>query len=168
VAGLLTGFRDRAAALLAARGCRITAAAAASQLVLWLCLLACLRGTGLSQDQVPWQLSLAAFAFVQLATVLPVTPGGLGVTELGLIGILAAGADHRTSVQVIAAVLVYRAVTYLPPIPLGILAGLAWRLAPGLIHTSAPDASAGSLPAHDERAGGTAVLAGLSERRRND
>lgn len=168
VAGLLTGFRDRAANLLAARGWRITAATAASQLVLWLTLLACLRATGLSQDQVPWQLSLAAFAFVRLATVLPVTPGGLGVTELGLIGILAAGADHRTSVKVIAAVLVFRAVTYLPPIPLGILAGLAWRLAPALIHTSAPDASAGSLPAHDERAGETAVLAGLSERHRND
>jgi uncharacterized protein (TIRG00374 family) len=168
VAGLLTGFRDRAATLLAARGWRITAATAASQLVLWLTLLACLRGTGLSQDQVSWELSLAAFAFVRLATVLPVTPGGLGVTELGLIGILAAGADHRTSVKVIAAVLVYRAVTYLPPIPLGILAGLAWRLAPALIHTSAPNASAGSLPAHDEKAGETAVLAGLSERRRND
>ena len=53
-------------------------------------------------------------------------------------------------------------------IPLGILAGFAWRLAPALIHTSAPNASAGSLPAHDEKAGETAVLAGLSERRRND
>jgi hypothetical protein len=94
-----------------------------------------------------------------------VTPGGLGVTELGLIGILAAGADHRISVQVIAAVLLYRAVTYLPPIPLGILAGLAWRHAPALIHTSAPNASAGSLPAHDEETNETAVLAGFSERR---
>lgn len=168
VAGLLTGFRDRAAALLTARGWRITAATAGSQLVLWLSLLACLRGTGLSQDQVPWQLSLAAFAFVRLVTVLPVTPGGLGVTELGLIGILAAGADHRISVQVIAAVLLYRAVTYLPPIPLGILAGLAWRHAPALIHTSAPNAGAGSLPAHDEEISDTAVLAGLSERRWSD
>jgi hypothetical protein len=66
---------------------------------------------------VPWQTSLAAFAFVRLLTALPVTPGGPGITELGLIATLAAGAGHRASAQVAAAVLLYRAVTYLPPIP---------------------------------------------------
>jgi putative heme transporter len=138
LAGWVLGFRGRAAALLAARGWRITAAMAAGNLTLWLVLLACLRGTGLSQTQVPWQTSLAAFAFVRLLTVLPVTPGGLGITELGLIGILAAGADHRASAQVTAAVLLYRAVTYLPPIPLGAIACLTWRHAPALIRAAAP------------------------------
>jgi len=132
--GWLPGFRRRAAALLAARGWRITVIMAAGNLALWLVLLACLRGTGLSQAQVPWQTSLAAFAFVRLLTALPVTPGGLGITELGLIGTLTASADHRASAQVTAAVLLYRAVTYLPPIPLGALACLVWRHAPALIH----------------------------------
>jgi putative heme transporter len=132
--GSLLGFRDRAGALIAARGWRITAATAASNLTLWLVLLACLRGIGLSQAQVPWQTSLAAFAFVRLLTVLPITPGGLGITELGLIAILAAGAGHRASAQVTAAVLLYRAVTYLPPIPLGAIACLTWQHAPALIH----------------------------------
>ena len=135
-AGWLPGFRDRAGVLIAARGWRITAATAASNLTLWLVLLACLRGIGLSQAQVPWQTSLAAFAFVRLLTVLPVTPGGLGITELGLIAILASGAGHRASAQVTAAVLLYRAVTYLPPIPLGAIACLVWRHAPSLIRTS--------------------------------
>ena len=121
--GSLLGFRKRAAALLITRGWRITAATVAGNLTLWLVLLACLRGTGLSQAQVPWQTSLAAFAAVRLLTALPVTPGGLGITELGLVTILA-GAGHRASVQVTAAVLLYRAVTYLPPIPLGALACL--------------------------------------------
>ena len=40
---------------------------------------------------VPWQASLAAFAVVQLLTVLPVTPGGLGIVEPGLIAPLADG-----------------------------------------------------------------------------
>ena len=35
-----------------------------------------------------------------------------------------------------AAVLLYRAVTYLPPIPLGALACLIWRHAPALIGAS--------------------------------
>ena len=136
VPGSLLGFRDRAGALIAARGWRITAATAASNLTLWLVLLACLRGLGLglSQAQVPWQASLAAFAFVRLLTVLPVTPGGLGITELGLIAALAASAGHQASAQVTAAVLLYRAVTYLPPIPLGAIACLTWQHAPALIH----------------------------------
>ena len=134
IPGSLLGFRDRASALIAARGWRITAATAASNLTLWLVLLACLRGVGLSQAQVSWQTSLAAFAFVRLLTVLPITPGGLGITELGLIATLAAGAGHRDGAQVTAAVLLYRAVTYLPPIPLGAIACFTWRHAPALIH----------------------------------
>ena len=141
IPGSLLGFRGQAGALVTARGWRITAATAASNLTLWLVLLACLRGTGLSQAQVPWQASLAAFAFVRLLTVLPITPGGIGITELGLVGILAASArhgavagdGHRIIAQVTAAVLLYRAVTYLPPIPLGVIACLIWRHAPGLI-----------------------------------
>jgi len=134
IPGSLLGFRDRAGALITARGWRITATTAASNLTLWLVLLACLRGVGLSQAQVPWQTSLAAFAFVRLLTVLPITPGGLGITELGLIATLAAGAGHRDGAQVTAAVLLYRAVTYLPPIPLGAIACLTWQHAPALIH----------------------------------
>ena len=144
IAGSLTGFRSRAAGLLAARGWWITVTTAAANVILWLVLLACLRGVGLSQAQVPWQTCLAAYAFVRLLTVLPLTPGGLGITELGLVGVLAAGAGPRASAQVTAAVLLYRAVTYLPPIPLGAAAFLAWRHAPALIHPtplSAPPAS---------------------------
>jgi uncharacterized protein (TIRG00374 family) len=136
VAGSLLGFRDRTAALLAARAWQISAATVAGNLTLWLVLLACLRGIGLSQAEVPWQTSLAAFAFVRLLTALPITPGGLGVTELGLVGLLTAGAGHQVSAQVTAAVLLYRAVTFLPPIPLGAAAFLTWRHAPRLIHTS--------------------------------
>ena len=134
IPGSLLGFRRQAGALIAARGWRITVTTAAANLTLWLVLLACLRGVGLSQAQVSWQTSLAAYAFVRLLTVLPITPGGLGITELGLIGILAAGASHQATAQVTAAVLLYRAVTYLPPIPLGAIACLAWRYTPGLIH----------------------------------
>ena len=147
VPGSLLGFRRQAGALIAARGWRITVATAAANLTLWLVLLACLRGVGLSQAQVSWQTSLAAYAFVRLLTVLPITPGGLGVTELGLIGILAAGAGHQATAQITAAVLLYRAVTYLPPIPLGAIACLAWRYAPALIHASADPVHATADPA---------------------
>src|SRR6185437_10536843 len=126
-------FRDRAAGLVAARGWRITATTTASNLALWLVLLASVRGLGLSQSAVPWQTALAAFAFVRLLTVLPITPGGAGITELGLVGALAASAGHGHAAQVTAAVLLFRAVTYLLPIPAGALACLGWRYAPSIL-----------------------------------
>jgi putative heme transporter len=131
-AGSLLGFRARAAGLIAARGWQITAATAVSNLALWLVLLASVRGVGLTEAAVPWATSLAAFAFTRLLTVLPVTPGGAGITELGLVGILAAGADSKVTAQVTAAVLLYRAVTFLLPIPCGAVAYLAWRYTPAL------------------------------------
>jgi uncharacterized membrane protein YbhN (UPF0104 family) len=149
VAGSLLSFRGRAAGLLRKRAGRITAATAASQLALWLVLLACLRGAGLSQAEVPWQVSLAAFAFVRLITVLPITPGGLGVTELGLVGVLADGAGHAVTVRIIAAVLLFRALTYLLPIPLGAAAALAWRHAPGLGRHGAARAGASASAGAD-------------------
>jgi uncharacterized membrane protein YbhN (UPF0104 family) len=135
-AGSLPDFRARASVLLAARGWRITAATVASHLMLWLVLLACLRAVSLSQARLPWQTSLAAFSVIRLLIAVPITPGGLGITELGLIGILAGSAGHKASAQVTAAVLMYRAVTYLPSIPLGALACLTWRYAPALISGS--------------------------------
>lgn len=129
-AGSLLRFRERVTGLVAVRGWRITAATVASNLALWLVLLESVRGVGLSQSQLPWQTCLAAFAFVRLLTVLPVTPGGAGIAELGLVGAMAAGAGRAVAVQVTAAVLLYRGITYLAPIPGGALACLAWRYLP--------------------------------------
>ncbi len=159
IAESLAGFRDRASRLLAGRSWRISAATLAGNLSLWLVLLACLRGVGLSQGQVSWQASLAAYAFVRLLTALPVTPGGLGVTELGLVGALAAGGGPAVGARVTAAVLLYRAVTYLPPIPLGALACLALRHTPGLICRSKKAAPAAVVVEAITAGGG---LAGVS------
>jgi putative heme transporter len=129
-AGLADGvlrFRRDTTALLAERGARITAATAAAQLTPWLVLLACLRASGLGQGQVSWQLSLAAFALARLLTVLPITPGGLGLVELGLAGPLAAGLGVEGAAKAAAAILLFRAVTYLPSLPLGALAYAWWR-----------------------------------------
>jgi uncharacterized membrane protein YbhN (UPF0104 family) len=55
------------------------------------------RAVSLSQAQLPWQTSLAAFAVIRLLTAIPITQGGVGITELGLIGILATGAIRPAS-----------------------------------------------------------------------
>jgi uncharacterized protein (TIRG00374 family) len=131
VPGMLLDFRSGAAGLISERGLRITVTTVASHLSLWLVLLACLRASGLSQGQVPWQASLAAFAFARLLSVLPITPGGVGVVEVGLTAPLVAGLGPAEAARVAAAVLVFRAVTYLLPLPLGAAAYLWWRCARG-------------------------------------
>jgi uncharacterized protein (TIRG00374 family) len=125
-AGLLS-FRAGTSAMMAQRGIRITVTTMLANITFWLVLLACLRASGLTQSQVSWQASLAAFAMVRLLTVLPVTPGGLGVVELGLTAPLIVGLGSGAATLVATAVLLYRAVTYLPSVPLGIAAYAWWR-----------------------------------------
>jgi uncharacterized membrane protein YbhN (UPF0104 family) len=121
----LVKLRRETIELVRGRWVALTLATLVSHLSLWLVLLTALRHVGVSNAEVSWQESLAAFAFVRLLSAVPISPGGLGVVELGLTGgLVAAGGDEA---QVVAAVLVYRALTYLPPIPIGAVCYALWR-----------------------------------------
>jgi uncharacterized protein (TIRG00374 family) len=118
-------FRRDAIGLLRKRWAWLTLATVVSHVSLYLVLLLTLRHVGVSNSEVGWAEVLAAFAFVRLISALPITPGGLGVVELGLTAaLISAGGD---SAEVAASVLVYRALTYLPPILLGAILYLRWR-----------------------------------------
>ncbi len=139
-------FRNRTIGLVRHAWARLTVATVVSHLSLYLVLLVALRHIGVSNGDVSWAEALAVFAFVRLLTAIPITPGGLGVVELGLIaGFTAAGGDRD---EVVAAVLIFRALTYLLPVPLGLLTYLYWRRnsswrgsAPPLSPSLAPAAS---------------------------
>jgi uncharacterized protein (TIRG00374 family) len=118
-------FRNRTIDLLEHRWLPITAATLVSHLSLYLVLLVCLWDVGVSNAEVNWAEVLAVFAFARLATAIPFTPGGAGVVEAVLItGLTAAGGDKP---EVVAAVLVYRALTWGLPILVGIFCLLWWR-----------------------------------------
>ncbi|MGY1691099.1 flippase-like domain-containing protein [Geodermatophilus sp. SYSU D01105] len=120
-----TRFRDRTALLLRARWHWITLTTLVSHLSLFLVLLVALRVVGVPADDVGVVEALAVFASARLLTAVPFTPGGLGVVEVALIaGLAAAGGDRAL---VAAAVLVYRVLTYVLPIPLGLGTYLFWR-----------------------------------------
>ena len=69
--------------------------------------------------------AFAAWALVRILGTLPLTPAGLGVVELGLSGALVAfGAPNADAV---AATLLYRALSVLPTLALGLLAAATWR-----------------------------------------
>ena len=120
-------FRDKTIRLLATRWHWLTLGTVVSHLSLYAVLLATLRNVGVSQDEVGWVEVLAAFAFIRLLSAIPITPGGLGVIELGLIAALVTAGGDRP--EVVAAVLVYRALTYVLPIPVGVVCYVVWRRA---------------------------------------
>lgn len=120
-----TKFRDRTVLLLRARWHWITLTTLLSHLSLFLVLFLALRFIGVGADEVSLAEALAVFAFARLLTAIPFTPGSLGVIELALITGLAAAGGPRALVA--AAVLTFRALTYVLPIPVGLATYVFWQ-----------------------------------------
>lgn len=121
----LASFRLRALDLLRRRWHVITIATLAGHLTVFVVLVTCLRAVGVDADDVSWIEAFAAWALVRVLGALPLTPGGLGIVELGLSGALVAfGASNADAV---AATLLYRALTVLPTLALGGIAAATWR-----------------------------------------
>jgi putative heme transporter len=121
----LVAFRRQAVGLLRRRWWALTLATIAGQLSVFLVLVACLRTLGVPPDQVTLTEAFAAWTLVRLLGSLPITPGGLGVVELGLTGALVGFGGANDGV--VAAVLLYRVLTVLPTLVLGLIAGAMWR-----------------------------------------
>ncbi|MGH2530556.1 MAG: lysylphosphatidylglycerol synthase transmembrane domain-containing protein [Actinomycetota bacterium] len=127
-------FRRQTIDLVAGRWVLLTITTVVSHLALFVVLLLSLRHVGISEQEIGTAQILGVFAFGRLITALPITPGGVGFVELGYIGgLILAGRNHADvpldvfRAQVVAAVLVFRALTYVVQIPLGTLTYLIWR-----------------------------------------
>ncbi len=119
---------------------------------------------------VPWRGLLLAYGAGQLAANLPITPGGLGLVEGSLsIALVAFGGGETTTV---AAVLLYRIVSFWGYLPLGwaAWAGLAVadrrsdRRAFATLHPSGRAAAASGAPGADGWQGGELPAAGARRR----
>jgi uncharacterized protein (TIRG00374 family) len=69
--------------------------------------------------RVPWQGLLLAYCAGQLAATLPITPGGLGVVEGTLTVALVAFVPQANGPETVAAVLLYRVLSFWVPLPVG-------------------------------------------------
>jgi putative heme transporter len=121
----LVGFRREAVGLLRRRWLALTAATLAGHLTVFGVLLVALRAVGVPSAEVSLAEAFAAWALIRILTTVPITPGGLGVVELGLTGALVSFGGERATV--VAAVLLYRVLTYVPPIAAGGVCLLIWR-----------------------------------------
>jgi uncharacterized membrane protein YbhN (UPF0104 family) len=109
-----------------------------------------LRFVGIPRSDLTVTEIFAAYAVVELLTVVPITAGGAGVVELGYIGLLTGYAGGANVNQVAAGVMLFRLATWIAIIPIGWLTVLFWRISvkrgratlPGALEVSEAVASA--------------------------
>jgi uncharacterized protein (TIRG00374 family) len=118
-------FRRDAGDFLEQRWHVLTLSALAGSLTVFGVLLVSLRVMGVSAAQVSLDEAFASWALVRLIASIPITPGGFGVVELGLTGTLVGFGGHNA--PVVAAVLVYRFLTVVPTLVLGLVGAFTWR-----------------------------------------
>jgi uncharacterized membrane protein YbhN (UPF0104 family) len=119
---ILLDGRDFIARAIGPQWQRAVLAAAGTTLLDYFALLAALRAVGTSPRP---SLVLLAYAAAQLLALIPLTPGGVGFVEAGLVGTLTlAGVSGSDA---LAATLLYRLVSYWLPLPAGAVAYVLFR-----------------------------------------
>lgn len=91
-------------------------------------LLMCLRFTGVGEGVLGWTEIFVVYALVQGLTVFPITAGDAGVSEIAYIGLLTAAAGEVWVNQITAAVLIFRILTWLLIVPIGLGVLGFWKL----------------------------------------
>ena len=118
-------FRSDAGELLHRRWHALTAASLAGSLSVFLVLVLSLRALDVPASEVSLVEAFAAWSLVRIIGTIPITPGGIGVVELGLTGALIGFGGGNAGV--VAAVLVYRFLTMVPTLLVGLGAAATWR-----------------------------------------
>jgi putative heme transporter len=121
----LVRFRLQTVGLLRRRWPFLTLATLAGQLTVFIVLIVCLRAVGVHESQVTLTEAFAAWTFVRLLGSIPITPGGIGIVELGLTGMLVGFGGAREGV--VAGVLLYRVLTMVPTLVLGLVSTVLWK-----------------------------------------
>ena len=119
-------FRAEAIDLLRRRWHVLTIATLANHLTVFVLFVFCLRSIGVSATHIDLIEAFAAWSLARVLGSLPITPGGLGIVELGLTGMLVGfGASNS---EAVAATLLYRVLQSVPTILIGLAAAATWKL----------------------------------------
>ena len=119
-------FRTETIELIRRRWAFLTFGTLANHLTVFIVLVASLRAVGVPTGHVTMVEAFAAWALARVLGSIPLTPGGVGFVELGLTGALVAfGASNA---EAVAATLIYRFLTIVPMIVLGLIAASTWKV----------------------------------------
>lgn len=139
----LLDIRGQCAGLVAQGWLRMSAGIAGYVALQGLLLGMCLHLTGGGNT---WPEVLAGFAVERALTIVPITPGGVGVADLGLIGVLLAlGGDP---VGVTGAAVLYRVFIFAVEIPVGSGALGVWLLSQRRSTAHGPGRQRAHVPPH--------------------
>jgi uncharacterized membrane protein YbhN (UPF0104 family) len=120
------GFRRDTIGLVEHRWLRLTLTTLLSHLGLFAVLLLALRHMGVAEADVSTAEVFAVFAFSRLLSAVPVTPGGVGLIEGGqIVGLTHIDPNHKP--EIVAAVLLFRLLTFGVQVPLGGFTYAIWR-----------------------------------------
>jgi len=73
---------------------------------------------------ISWVVAFGVFAFVRLISAIPITPGAVGIAEASYTSLLVVAGGSKP--EVVAGVLLFRGLTWLMPIALGLPAYAEW------------------------------------------
>jgi uncharacterized protein (TIRG00374 family) len=130
----ITGLEDACAALrqrtvdiLGERKARLTTVTLAAYWLNGVLLVVCLWLSGVPRSQMILITGLALYSVGRVATMIQVTPGGVGVVEVVYTAVFLTVIDESYDAEVVTGVLIYRVLTYALPIFVGGFTYLAWR-----------------------------------------
>lgn len=90
-------------------------------------LVLAMRAAGLDASELSFYEIFAVQVFTGILTMIEVTPGGLGVTEVVLIKLFSGVTGGADDDAIVAGVVLFRCVTYLGPMLLGAGSYFVWR-----------------------------------------
>lgn len=120
-------FRDDAVEVASRTGAWAFVAAALGKLWQYVMLLLAIRAVDVPADVLSAAEIFVVWAVVLLITMIPITPGGIGIAELFYIGFFAYITGPEWSSIAAAGVMLYRVFQWALPIPIGWTVALRWR-----------------------------------------
>jgi uncharacterized membrane protein YbhN (UPF0104 family) len=127
-------FRTDLNSIVQTRAIRLTAATVFNHAAMTMLFAVSVYAVGVTTDQIPIPWMVLAFSLGRFLVMIPVSPGGLGLVDLGWLGLLTMGwqttnpgvpVDHDL---IAAGVLLFRGLSLIPPIPIGMASWLFWRV----------------------------------------
>ena len=132
IRAMVLQFREDLKGIIDHRMLRLSLATVGNHLAMATLFTASVYSVGVSSDQIAIPWVVLAFTLGRFLVMIPVSPGGLGLVDLGWIGLLTLGWEATSGTPadadlIAAGVLLFRALSFLPPIPVGMASWLCWR-----------------------------------------
>jgi putative heme transporter len=120
-------LRSRTVDVLSERKARLTTITLSAYWLNGLLLVACMWIAGVPHAELALLVGLALYSVGRLATMIQITPGGVGVVEVVYSAVFMTVVPEQYNAQVVTGVLLYRLLTYVLPILVGGATYVVWR-----------------------------------------